>query len=371
VSKQTTSGGQTTVVIEPADPEVVYVPAYDPGVVYGEWPYPDYPPYAWYPPGYVPGAGLWFGARIAAGAALWAGWNWANHQVNINPLRYNSFNRTNISNPEWKHDVAHRKGVPYNNASVANRFGQKGAGGDAREAFRGRAEAGQRELAKPGQGAGAARPTQRPAETKRPASPQTKQAKGSGSKATQTKAAQAKTSQAKAANRDNVKALDAGRGQNVKRESARGAQSRQAMAAPRPATRSAGGGGGAARVSGGGARGGGSVGRGGGGGGGRRSDVTLKHDIVLLGHLDNGIGLYRFSYNGSDKSYVGVLAQDVQTIMPNAVVRGSDGYLRVFYDKVGVKFQSYERWLRTGARVRTELPAVRSPTLASPLAGTW
>ena len=45
------------------------------------------------------------------------------------------------------------------------------------------------------------------------------------------------------------------------------------------------------------------VGRGGGrrGGGGHRSDITLKHDIVLLGHLDNGLGYYRFSYNGSDR----------------------------------------------------------------------
>src|SRR6266481_6175197 len=41
----------------------------------------------------------------------------------------------------------------------------------------------------------------------------------------------------------------------------------------------------------------------------RRSDMMLKHDISLLGHLDNGLGFYRFSYNGSDKAYVGVMAQ--------------------------------------------------------------
>ena len=71
----------------------------------------------------------------------------------------------------------------------------------------------------------------------------------------------------------------------------------------------------------------------GGGGGGRRSDVALKHDIVLLGHLDNGLGFYRFSYVGSDKAYVGVMAQEVQTVVPEAVVRGRDGYLRVFYEQ--------------------------------------
>ena len=42
-----------------------------------------------------------------------------------------------------------------------------------------------------------------------------------------------------------------------------------------------------------------------GGRGGRRSDVALKHNIVLLGRLDNGLGLYRFAYNGSNQVYVG------------------------------------------------------------------
>jgi hypothetical protein len=93
-------------------------------------------------------------------------------------------------------------------------------------------------------------------------------------------------------------------------------------------------------------------GRGGGGrGGGRRSDVRLKHDIAVIGHLDNGIGFYRFAYNGSDKVYVGVMAQEVQTVRPDAVIRGRDGYLRVFYDKLGVKFETYNQWLASGARI--------------------
>jgi hypothetical protein len=64
----------------------------------------------------------------------------------------------------------------------------------------------------------------------------------------------------------------------------------------------------------------------------------------LLGHLDNGIGIYRFKYNGSDKAYVGVMAQDVQTIQPDAVTRDRDGYLRVFYDKLGLKFETFDQW---------------------------
>src|SRR5439155_26367395 len=88
----------------------------------------------------------------------------------------------------------------------------------------------------------------------------------------------------------------------------------------------------------------------------RHSDMTLKHDISLLGHFDNGLGFYRFSYNDSDKVYVGVMAQEVQTVMPAAVVRGSDGYLRVFYDKLGLKFQTYDQWVASGAHVPAGAP---------------
>src|SRR6266702_1294782 len=88
----------------------------------------------------------------------------------------------------------------------------------------------------------------------------------------------------------------------------------------------------------------------------RRSDMTLKHDISLLGHLDNGLGFYRFSYNDSDKVYVGVMAQEVRTVMPAAVVRGSDGYLRVFYDKLGLKFETYDQWVASGAHVPAGAP---------------
>ena len=91
--------------------------------------------------------------------------------------------------------------------------------------------------------------------------------------------------------------------------------------------------------------------RGGGRGGGRRSDFRLKHEIILLGHLNNGLGFYRFVYNGGEKAYVGVIAQEVQRVIPQAVVRGRDGYLRVFYDKAGLKFQTYDQWVASGARV--------------------
>jgi hypothetical protein len=45
------------------------------------------------------------------------------------------------------------------------------------------------------------------------------------------------------------------------------------------------------------------------------------------------------------------MAQEVQKIMPEAVVRGRDGYLRVLYDKLGLKFQTYDQWATSGAQV--------------------
>ena len=115
------------------------------------------------------------------------------------------------------------------------------------------------------------------------------------------------------------------------------------------------GGGGFAAAGGGGFRGGGGGGGGfrGGGGGGRRSDIALKHDVVLLGHLANGLGYYRFSYLGSHKAYVGVIAQEVQNLMPSAVTRGPDGYLRVHYEQLRLKFRSYADWLGSGAKIPT------------------
>jgi hypothetical protein len=109
---------------------------------------------------------------------------------------------------------------------------------------------------------------------------------------------------------------------------------------------------------GGGGRGGGGRGGGGRGGGGRRSDMRLKHDIVLLGRLDDGLGYYRFIYNGGHTAFVGVMAQEVRTVAPEAVTRGADGYLRVSYDQLGLPFETYDQWVATGAHLPNVKPAV-------------
>ena len=145
-----TENNTTVIKIEPTNPEVVYVPTYNPTVVYGAWPYPAYPPYYYYPPGYVAGGALLgFTAGIIVGGALWGNCNWGGGNVNVNVNRYNNFNRTNISNGNWNHAAQHRGAVPYRDKGVAQQYG-RGQAADAasRDAFRGRADAGRESIAR-------------------------------------------------------------------------------------------------------------------------------------------------------------------------------------------------------------------------------
>ena len=133
------SGVQQPIVIEPVNPDVYYVPVYDPAVVYGAWDYPAYPPFYWSPPGFIASNVVSFAAGVAVGAAIWGGCDWWHHNVIINVNRYNLFNHTNIINNGWIHNPAHRGNVPYRNAAVAERFGRANEAA-ARDAFRDRVD---------------------------------------------------------------------------------------------------------------------------------------------------------------------------------------------------------------------------------------
>ena len=139
--KVTTSKENNTTYIEiqPSNPQVIYVPQYDPVVVWGAPPaYYPYPPIV-YPPvstGAVVAAGaIAFGTGLAIGA-IWGGgggWGWNcgwghnNVVVNNNFIRNNNFNRVNVnSNNAWQHNAAHRGGVPYADRNVANRYNNAG-----------------------------------------------------------------------------------------------------------------------------------------------------------------------------------------------------------------------------------------------------
>ncbi len=348
--------------IEPASPEVVYVPYYDPAVVYGAWPYPDYPPYYYPPPaGYIYGGaiarGLAWGAAFAVGHEIWDNFDWDRGDINVNIDR--NVNRNVDRNfQKWEHNSYHRRGVSYNSDAVKNKFAKGNARAAAdRKLDRGRkgdqvlnnvgqggqlggGNLGERPKVKPNVGQIEQGLKERPGNAKGQVAAKAKAKVGGGGNALDlSDGAWAKDfsnrGQASLGNRGAKDFKRPSGGHNVNRGSVnRGHVSR--------------GGGSRPSVS----RGGGGRGGGGrGGGGGRRSDINLKQDIVPLARLDNGLELYRFRYRDGDPTiYVGVMAQEVQNIDPKSVWRGRDGYLRVDYDRIGVKFMTWKEWVaRSGA----------------------
>jgi hypothetical protein len=325
-------GNRQVVAIEPTNPDTLYVPYYDPAVVYGEWPYPDYPPYYYYPDGgyYASGiiaTGIAFGAgyalwRWASGGRFWGGRiNWGGGAIDI---------KRGAHVAHWQHNPQHRRGVGYNNANVRQKFAGNThrPGNKGKMDFRGR---GGQQVLKPG-GDRSKLAEQRPAN--RPKA-------GEGARSKQVSHAKRAAAHAKPATAHANRATPhRTASRNVAHRQPHRAPSRVAHRAPSRAAHGGRKSFGFAASRGGGAR-----------GGRRRSDVRLKHDIRLLGSLDNGLGFYRFAYVGGDRVYVGVMAQEVQRIAPTAVERGRDGYLRVDYSKLGLKFQTYDQWIASGAHL--------------------
>ena len=162
------------IIIESSDPEVVYVPTYNPTVVYGAWPYPAYPPYYYYPPYYAPGAAFFsFSMGVVVGGAIWGNCNWGGNDVDIDINRYNEFNRNEINNNrnterntnrntsasnragdtgKWQHNSEHRQGVGYRDTASQQKYGRGASqqGLDSREQFRGHAEQGREQISREG-----------------------------------------------------------------------------------------------------------------------------------------------------------------------------------------------------------------------------
>jgi hypothetical protein len=118
------------ITIVEANPEIVYVPVYDPNLIYGVWPYVGYPPY--YFPGFfgdvvIGGFGFgWFGVGIVGPLWGWCGWDWGRHWINLDSGRYS---RLNAGRPPfgggnvWRHDPSHRGGVPFVNPRIRGQTG--------------------------------------------------------------------------------------------------------------------------------------------------------------------------------------------------------------------------------------------------------
>ena len=147
---------EKAIIIEPAQPQTVYVPTYNPAVVYGTWWAPSYPPYYWPPPPYYyPGyafgaAAVGFGVGLAVGAAWgWAGANWGGNNINIdvnNNFVRNSNNaefKNRAQNGKFDHNPSQRKGVAYRDQGTRDKYGKTDRGGaSARNDYRGREGAG-------------------------------------------------------------------------------------------------------------------------------------------------------------------------------------------------------------------------------------
>jgi uncharacterized membrane protein YgcG len=139
-SQETVGYSNNAITIAPANPQIVYVPTYDPQFAYGSWSWPAYPPY--YPSYWA--AGL--GAGIFAGAWLWGDFDWRRHEVHVDRDRFNEFNHSHIVDNRWHHDEMHRGEIPYRGERFGgpdNRFGAA-RGGSMREggAFHGGGEMG-------------------------------------------------------------------------------------------------------------------------------------------------------------------------------------------------------------------------------------
>ncbi|HXP77613.1 MAG TPA: DUF3300 domain-containing protein [Stellaceae bacterium] len=125
------------IVIQPADPNMVYVPYYDPSAVYGAWAYPDDPPYYFAPPpGYVYGpvvAGIGFGVGYGVFGPFW-GWDdfdWRRHRVHIDRDRFREMDRLHretMDGDTWQHDPEHRRGVAYRDPASQQRFTRANVG---------------------------------------------------------------------------------------------------------------------------------------------------------------------------------------------------------------------------------------------------
>jgi hypothetical protein len=149
VTVQPAAAGTTTqtIIIEPAQPQTIYVPAYNPTVVYGTWPYPAYAPF-YYPPNpyYYPGSalvrGFAWGVGFAAAGAIFGGVNWGRGDIDIDVNRATNINRNFNANSvkanSWQHNSAHRKGVAYKDAGSRQKYGANTAGADRRQEYRGR-----------------------------------------------------------------------------------------------------------------------------------------------------------------------------------------------------------------------------------------
>jgi len=125
-TQQTVTSDGNIVIIQPYVADVVYVPYYDPGIVYGIWWWPNQPPVSWNPPpryrpnayGNIGSGGIAYGGRVVVSPAIFPRYrpNWNGHTISVGGNL-----RKGASQAVWQHDPAHRQGVAYRTTPSINR----------------------------------------------------------------------------------------------------------------------------------------------------------------------------------------------------------------------------------------------------------
>jgi hypothetical protein len=138
------------IVIAPANPQVVFVPIFNPFWAFGPWWHPAFPPFFFPPPprwgwgwSSAARAGFWWGVGIGVSYSLWGGVDWRRRDVNINVNNWNNINvnrriDSRDRNVQWRHDAGNRRGVPYRDAATRDRLQQRAGDARTREEYRGR-----------------------------------------------------------------------------------------------------------------------------------------------------------------------------------------------------------------------------------------
>ncbi|MBE0597337.1 MAG: DUF3300 domain-containing protein [Desulfuromonadales bacterium] len=120
---------QETIIIQPANPRVIFVPYYDPLHVYGPWWYAAYPPYYWGPSGVRLGLGIsyWPGIHFGFTFGNWSYFDWHRHYIHIDVYQRPRFVRQErwiSTSGRWHHHPVHRRGVAYHHPATAVKYGQ-------------------------------------------------------------------------------------------------------------------------------------------------------------------------------------------------------------------------------------------------------
>ncbi|MBW1933548.1 MAG: DUF3300 domain-containing protein [Deltaproteobacteria bacterium] len=136
-SRQKVVKKEKIIIIEPASPDVVYVPYYNPLYVYGPWWYPAYPPYYWGPFPMIVGAGIsfWPGPFVSFSLVSWSYFDWHRRSIYINIHKRPRFFRRHGRHPKpgrWSHSPRHRRGVAYRDKPTARKYGKSSSRRDIR-----------------------------------------------------------------------------------------------------------------------------------------------------------------------------------------------------------------------------------------------